>query len=306
MPYLAELTSQITQAAARLPEPDRNRHVAFLRNAQQPDGGFSGRAGGSDVYYTSFALRGLFVLDALDGRVARQAGAFLAAQAGRPQNAVDLFAWLSSSRLVKAAGGNDCLAETGMEPVSLVRQVLEPLCCPDGGVAKSTRSGASSTYHTFLAALCRESVGLPTENWDAIVSMLRARQREDGGFVELPVMRQSGVNPTAAAIALLRMGNALDESLRNTAGRYLIGMQTPSGGLQAHASVPAADLLSTFTGFLALADLGRSDALNLTAVRRFVEALAAPHGGYLAVAQDNCPDVEYTFYGIAASALLAE
>ncbi len=306
MPYLAELTFRLSRTAAALPEDARSRHAAFLRGAEQPGGGFAGRAGGADAYYTSFALRGLLLLDALDAGIARRAGSFVAAKAGRPGSAVELFALLSSAMLIEAAGGGDCLAEAGLEPAVLVEQVLEPLRGPDGGLAKSARSGASSTYHTFLAALCRQLVGLPAVNGESVVEMLRERQREDGGFVELPVMRRGGVNPTAAAVALLRIAGALDEPLGSRAARFLAAMQTSEGGLRAHAVVPAADLLSTFTGLVALADLGERDRVDPGAARRFVDSLALPGGGFLAATLDDRPDVEYTFYGVAASALLHE
>ncbi len=305
MPYLAELTFRLSRAVAALPDASRAPHAAFLRSAQQPDGGFCGRAGAGDVYYTSFALRGLLVLGKLDDGLARRAGAFLATQSGPPSNAVELFALLSSAMLVEAAGGGDRFSAPGIEPAVLVERVLDPLRCADGGVAKSARSGEGSTYHTFLAALCRELAGLPVGHADEVVSMLRSRRRDDGGFVELPIMRRSGVNPTAAAVALLRMTDALDDPVRDGAAKFLRNMQTAEGGLRAHAVIPVADLLSTFTGLAALGDLGRSDGFDAAAARRFVESLALPGGGYLAATHDDRPDVEYTFYGIAASALVA-
>jgi geranylgeranyl transferase type-2 subunit beta len=118
-------------------------------------------------------------------------------------------------------------------------------------------------------------------------------------------MRRSGVNPTAAAVALLRMVDALDSPLRERASRYLGAMQGSEGGLRAHSAIPAADLLSTMTGLVALGDLGATEHLAADAVRRFVTSLDVPNGGYLAAASDDRPDAEYTFYGIAASALLA-
>mgnify|MGYP000671844328 CR=1 FL=1 len=41
------------------PEATRARHARYFLQAQRADGGFSGREGGSDLYYTSFGLRGL-------------------------------------------------------------------------------------------------------------------------------------------------------------------------------------------------------------------------------------------------------
>ena len=62
MSYLANLTLRLTAGAAGLPEEVRSRHVGYLAGKQQDDGGFTGRSGPGDLYYTSFALRGLAVL----------------------------------------------------------------------------------------------------------------------------------------------------------------------------------------------------------------------------------------------------
>ncbi len=76
-PYLFQLAAQLTNGLGRLPEEDRARHAAYLRAAQDGDGGFSGREGGSDLYYTGFGLRGLAVLDALSPEVCQRAAGFL-------------------------------------------------------------------------------------------------------------------------------------------------------------------------------------------------------------------------------------
>jgi hypothetical protein len=51
--YLQRLTDRLADGLARVPEPVCNRHVDFLRAAQNPDGGFSGRDGGSDLTSTT-------------------------------------------------------------------------------------------------------------------------------------------------------------------------------------------------------------------------------------------------------------
>ncbi len=63
--YLAQLAFRLADGVSRLPEATRARHAAYLRSAQNPDGGFPDREGNSDLYYTGFALRGLSILDAL-------------------------------------------------------------------------------------------------------------------------------------------------------------------------------------------------------------------------------------------------
>ena len=52
MRYLHELTTKLADGLARLPEEFRARHVAYLRSAQNSDGGYSGREGGSGLGLT--------------------------------------------------------------------------------------------------------------------------------------------------------------------------------------------------------------------------------------------------------------
>jgi hypothetical protein len=47
------------------------------------------------------------------------------------------------------------------------------------------------------------------------------------------------------------------------------------------------------------------DAIDLDAARRFVDSLQLATGGFQGAQWDSGHDVEYTFYGLGASALLA-
>ena len=51
--YLQRLTERLAAGLARLSEADCGRHAAYLRAAQNADGGSSGREGGSDLDYTA-------------------------------------------------------------------------------------------------------------------------------------------------------------------------------------------------------------------------------------------------------------
>ena len=75
--YLEELTLRLSSAIAELPETMRARQAKYLLSAQREDGGFAGREGDSDLYYTSFALRSLAMLGELYGPPAERAAAFL-------------------------------------------------------------------------------------------------------------------------------------------------------------------------------------------------------------------------------------
>ena len=130
---------------------------------------------------------------------------------------------------------------------------------PDGGYAKKAGATMGSTYHTFLAALVYEMIQRPLPEPERIAGFLKNRLRDDGGFAELPVMKRSGANPTAAAVALAGMLGA-DADLTRGAEDALVALQSPvEGGFHANRSAPAADLLSTFTALLTLEDLGVMD-----------------------------------------------
>jgi prenyltransferase beta subunit len=64
--FLLRLTRRLAAGTRRLDSDRTARHVKFILGFQQADGGFAGRAGGSDLYYTGFAVRTLALLDALD------------------------------------------------------------------------------------------------------------------------------------------------------------------------------------------------------------------------------------------------
>jgi len=67
--YLERLTLRLTIGAAQLPSDVQQRHAEYVLSQQRSDGGWAGREGDSDLYYTSFALRSLvifgFAVDAL-------------------------------------------------------------------------------------------------------------------------------------------------------------------------------------------------------------------------------------------------
>ena len=125
-----------------------------------------------------------------------------------------------------------------------------------------------------------------------MVDLIGSRQRDDGGFVELDPLRHSGTNPTAAAVGVLRLAGDMDAPPRSRIASFLAGMQNAEGGLRANGRIPLADLLSTFTGLVALADLEAVSTVDLAAARRYVEALQEPDGGFRGGVWDDAADVE--------------
>lgn len=297
--YLNRLTRVLLRGAAELPAATRDRHRRFLLASQNPDGGFSGRAAGSDLYYTAFALRSLVVLQHLDASRAGRAAEFLRASMGQPASAIDLFSFVVACGLVALVGGPDVTADAPADWRDRVRDALEARRTPDGGYAQTPGGAAGSTYHTFLIALTYESLGMTVPEMGRAAAFARSRRREDGGFVEVAPARKSGANPTAAGVGLLQVAGELDADTASGAADCLLALRADlDGGFRANGRIPASDLLSTFTAVWTLTQLGAAERIDAESARGFARALEARDGGFHAGLWDEGLDVEYTFYGL--------
>ncbi len=299
--YMEKLTVRLASGLARLPDEQVGPAREFLATTQRPDGGWAGREGESDLYYTSFAARGLALVNGLAEKTRDRLAQFLRGRLGRQGNIIDLVSLLYAGRVVHALGGPDVLPQDSGQ---CVVTLLESHRSADGGYAKTAGAAMGSTYHTFLAALACEMIRRPLPEPARIVEFLKTRRRDDGGFVELPVMKRSGTNPTAAAVALTRILRAPGDLTRGAADCLLSLQSSAEGGFCANRSMPVSDLLSTFTALLTLADLGALDRADRKAALAFVRSLAQPAGGFRGGAWDDQADVEYTFYGLGSLALL--
>jgi len=304
--YLEDLTLRLAAGIAELPEPVRQPHSRYLLSAQRDDGGFAGREGGSDLYYTGFALRSLAMLGELYGPPAERAASFLKSRLTGQESIVDFLSLIYGAMLLESAAGIDVFAGADPGWRDAVAAALERLRRQDGGYAKGAEGTASSTYHTFLVLLCLQLVGREPQAPGGIRKFILSQQSDDGGFREIRASKRSGTNPTAAAIGALRILGALDDNTRLDAIDFLAEMQTDEGGLRANTRIPIADLLSTFTGLLTLQDLGGVESIDLTAVRRFAESLVLESGGFRGAEWDPAHDVEYTFYGLGTLGLLSK
>ena len=302
--YLEELTIRLATGLGHVPQEVRGRHGEFLTAAQRPDGGFAGRLGQSDLYYTSFALRGLAILGELYGPVAERTMQFLRSRLDSRETLIDLMSLVYGAALIDASAGLDVFADSSEGWKDALADRLNQLRCGDGGFAKGPGGTASSTYHTFLALLCLQLIGRPVSDADRVVRFILSQRAELGGFREIRASKRAGTNPTAAAIGVLRLLDALDDEVRASTADFLAEMQDDDGGLLANSRIPIADVLSTFTGLLTLADLGDPLAIDRAAALTFVRSIEQPHGGFFAAVWDEVCDVEYTFYGLGCLALL--
>lgn len=307
MSYLQQLTLRLAIGASRFDTEMTSRHAGWIRGCQHADGGFAGREGESDPYYTAFALRSLWILDRLDQETARKAGGFLRDRLTRRDSIIDLISLIFGAAILEMATGEVVIADEDVSWRTNVSRLLASLRSGDGGFAKTPEGRAGSTYQTFLSVLCYELMDVPIPDVERIVDFLESQRHPDGGYLEIRVAKRAGVNPTAAAIGTLKtLGKLRPEDQADTI-EFLAEMQSDEGGLTANTRIPFADLLSTFTGLTTLADLDAAGRIDLPRLVRYAESMqatgSAKPGGFVGFVMDHTADVEYTFYGLAALAM---
>ena len=282
--YLARLTIHLASGVGKFPTELRQRHAGYLVSAQRDDGGFAGREGESDLYYTGFALRGLAITGELEGDVAQRAADFLTSRLQARENVIDFLSLIYGGMLLETAAGLNIFADAAPNWRDQVVATLNQLRREDGGFSKSPEGRASSTYHTFLVMICFQMLEREIEAPDGIRGFLKSQQAEDGGFHEIRVSKRAGTNPTAAAIGALMMLGGVDEETREGTLDFLCEMQNDEGGIRANDRIPIADVLSTFTAMVTLNDLNGITELDLPALKQYCESLQLPGGGFHAAA----------------------
>lgn len=302
--YLARLMLQLTIGASQLPEDQSRRHGEYVLSRQRADGGWAGREGESDVYYTSFALRSLAMLGLLEGKTADQAVSFLRSRLGAQETIVDLLSLVYSAKLIEATCSLDTFEHVREDWNGRLAELLSSLRREDGGFSKSLEGQAGSTYQTFLVLLCLEAIEQNCPEPEQAAQFLMKHRQDDGGFLEIRVGKRSGANPTAAAIGALRILGSLDQATAQDAAEFLSELQTDEGGFQANTRIPLPDLLTTFTACWTLADLELIQLVSVPQATKYIQSMEKPDGGFRGFEFDNEGDIEYTFYGLGALALM--
>lgn len=295
MAYLDLIDGILRGGAHALGEEFGEVQRAWIECLQQPDGGFAGRRGASDLYYTDFGLRALDLV-APESPVFRDAARHLRWNAREPSDLIEAFSLLSCVRTL----GRHGLTVSAQRPS--VRSLLDREALPEGGF-RAPGSNRLSAYRSFLGALCLQLLGDEAHRPETLTAVV-ALQRESGGFAERADEDGAQTSATAAAVALLLMGESLEREQVERAADFIASMQADDGGLRAHRETPCGDMLSTFTGLLTLCLLGAQGDLDLPLLARFVRNSAHPGGGFGAGPHDEAADVEYTYYGIASLALM--
>ena len=151
--YLIQLADRVAKGLTKISAERTERHRRFLLSQQTDSGGFKGREGDADLYYTGFAARALAVSGGLDPVCCRKLAKYLRTIDPLKLGVIDLLSWLYSALVVQTSGGIDLLAGLPADFVPQVIALIEANRTSDGGYAKSNEGALGSTYQSFLVAL---------------------------------------------------------------------------------------------------------------------------------------------------------
>ncbi len=215
--YLTDLDCSVRDGLAALSQRFRARHADYVLQVQNADGGFPGRQGPSDLYYTCFALRCAQVLGIEEEALWQDAARFLAHHPP-VRDVVECFSTLEARSLLddhalrqaqevqQAQGGVSGVEGpvlsgvegpvlSGVEGPVLsgvegrtssadVLSVLKDHHVPSGGYARRPGEEAS-VYHTFLAALSYRLLGREMPRAEEALAFVRSQQLPSGSFTDV-------------------------------------------------------------------------------------------------------------------------
>jgi len=264
------------RGAERMAPEARDALAGFLLSLREPDGGFRGRAPGSDPWYTLFALDGLLAL-------------------GRREEAL-------ASRPYLRRGALTC--RSGVHLACLLRARLRLGGLPALGLRWLIRCGfpwvcarTLAPYAALLGASVLESAGGNAGRW--LRGWTGGEHRTPDGGVSNARSASVGLTAaTAAAVALLAAQGRDPEGLAD----WLLAREAEEGGFVAAPGVREPDLLSTAVSLFALACAGRPQSPGRIA--GWVDLLWDGRA-FQACASDPAVDAEYALYGLVALGSMA-
>lgn len=284
----AGLQRALARAAASLDTLARAALGALVRAQLAADGGFRGRSGNGDLYYTVFGLECARALE-LDVPV-EPIRRFVESRLDAPLDFVHLTCLVRCIEILTP--GNAPLACGAGLSEQLARHA-----CAEGGYHRLPGQRRGCVYESFIGALAAESLGEAVPNPAGLGAILSGLGKASGGFVNRDGWGAASTPVSAAALLLLR---ELREPLPPKSVAWLLGQQRAGGGFAAAPLAPASDLLSTATALHALNRIGALRGVAIDSCLDFVTGCWDDSGGFHAHAFDPRPDCEYAFYGLLA------
>ncbi|MDX9880957.1 MAG: prenyltransferase/squalene oxidase repeat-containing protein [Prolixibacteraceae bacterium] len=272
MSFYQQLTGLVAKGAGLLDEKSVIETRQFVVSLQNDDGGFSDRAGQSDLYYSLFAH---FILKSTwSGGYQQKLKSFVAEKGkGSGAHLVDL---CCLAILHKELNG------TFFAGLNYLVSALKYL--------KPSKYGGSRAYPYFLLFLAFDVYGFNNR----LTRWLARRFYRDEALNGLPC-------PALAAQIVFK--NQLGHRVKNDSN-LLFSYFDDRLGFKVFPETEKADLLSTSVALVALKTGGADLTLVAPACFRLVEANFRD-GAFLSGDGDPHRDTEYTFYGLLALGALA-
>lgn len=294
--YLAAIDLLVEEGLSALASPYLTTHQDYVLGQMQADGGFPGRAGGSDLYYTDFALRVLIACKT-DAAKLVETASHLHSYNWPLTGVVECFNYLNCVRLLSRAGIYIDADE------NQIREVLSGFSTPNATYRKNEDS-EESIYASFLGLLIEEMLGMTPVYDSKFCNHIMGFQNKDGGFSESLSSKKSQTNATAAALSVLAIAGCKSSISTASALPYIARNQSEDGGFCATNECARGDLLSAHSAVAVLAFMGNLESINLQNLARFLKSVALQTGGFVSCADDCEADIEYTYYGIALLGIL--
>jgi len=279
---------------ARLVLGDSNALVSgFIGRQLNEGGGFKGRSGQSDLYYTVFGIESLLSLDAEFDRA-------------RIATYLRQFGDGDSLDLVHLACLARCWADVlecrGVRIEAPLRdgvlRRLEGYRCPDGGYSNSSGAQRGTAYGCFLALGAYQDLNGDMDNVTALADCVESLRTPDGAYSNDPAIRIGATPATAAALTILHY---LNKPVSDASIEWLLSQLHPKGGFVAvpvEGSYGMPDLLSTATALHALVLAGVSLDNISERCLDFLDSLWSEEGAFCGSWADPTLDCEYTYYGL--------
>lgn len=259
----------------------------FLSGCLNNDGGFTGREGPSDLYYTVFALEALL---ALGSEFEHKKILSYLKSFGVGEN----LDFVHSACLARAFA--DLTNEIDKDVRKGLLHNIENARCEDAGYSH-TGAQSGSIYGCFFATCCYQDLKAQFPEKKALLNFVLSLRQPCGGYANQADFPLPNSPAAAAAMTILKSFN---QPTSDSSAKWLLDHCYRQGGFCAAQNVPIPDLLSTATVLHALCvnDIDISDirqnCLN------FINSLRTGDGGFCASFADETPDCEYTYYGLLA------
>lgn len=267
----------------------------FVNSQKNSDGGFKGRDGRSDLYYTLFGLECAEAvnIDTNWKKLREFLNPFL------NEKNLDFVHTVCLIRCLNKIPNLD-------KKQNIIEELFRSTekFRSNKGYKLNITDNQHSIYALFLAILAHEEckTNFPFST-DEMVNIIENSKTTDGAFADQPGLKKGTTTVTAAVILVLyKLGIMPETKLIE----WVQKQYSLHGGFRASPLAPIPDLLSTGTAMFSLNYIDIDLKQKKEPTFDFVESIWAENGGFCGHIFEEEPDTEYTFYGLLTLGVLSK